>query len=236
MKQPGKVYLIPNGLSEDGFFAIPEYVKTIIGDIDCFVVENEKAARRLIIDAGFKERLNETSMKVLSKKQQELDFNSYLNPVNEGKNIGIISEAGCPAIADPGADLVRLAQQKNIQVVPLVGPSSILLALMASGLNGQSFAFHGYLPIKPPERTKKIKEIEEQSKRHRQTQLFIETPYRNNQMLETLVKNCKDSTDLCIAVNITGKDEWIKTKSIRAWKKGAPDLHKKPAVFLLLAK
>ncbi|HMR85766.1 MAG TPA: SAM-dependent methyltransferase, partial [Niabella sp.] len=157
------------------------------------------------------------------------------NKIKEGKIIGIISEAGCPGVADPGQLLIAAAQEMNATVVPLVGPSSILLALMASGMNGQQFSFTGYLPIDNQQRIKAIKELECESAKKNSTQIFIETPYRNNQMLETLLKNCQPSTMLCVAVNITGPDEWIKTTSIQQWKHLTTDLHKKPAIFLLSA-
>ena len=156
-----------------------------------------------------------------------------IQPCVEGKNIAIMSEAGCPGVADPGAVIVKLAHEKGIQVVPLVGPSSILLALMASGMNGQSFCFHGYLPIDAEERVRKIKLLEKDSITRKQTQLFIETPYRNNQLLKDLVTHCDASTRLCIACNLTLPDQFISTKKISAWKKDLPDLNKKPAVFLI---
>jgi 16S rRNA (cytidine1402-2'-O)-methyltransferase len=155
--------------------------------------------------------------------------------LKEGKNIGIISEAGCPGIADPGQSLVAIAHEMGAEVKPLVGPSSILLALMASGMNGQQFQFVGYLPIKDPERKKAITELEAESQRKKCTQIFIETPYRNNQLLDALVKTCKSSTRLCIAVDLTSSDEWIKTKMISEWKEKITDLHKRPTIFLLLA-
>jgi 16S rRNA (cytidine1402-2'-O)-methyltransferase len=153
--------------------------------------------------------------------------------VQEGKNIGIISEAGCPGIADPGQELIAIAQEMNAQVMPLVGPNSILLALMASGMNGQQFRFIGYLPIDGHNRRKAIRELEAESKKMHCTQLFIETPYRNNQLIESVLKNCKPGTKLCIAVDLTGKDEWIKTKTIADWKKEKLDIHKRPAIFFL---
>ncbi len=158
---------------------------------------------------------------------------SFRKKIKEEKTIGIISEAGCPGVADPGQQLVAIAQEMNIEVKPLVGPNSILLALMASGMNGQQFQFPGYLPIDNPERIKAIKELEAESAKKKCTQIFIETPYRNNQLMEALLKYCHPSTKLCIAVDLTGKKEWIKTKTIADWKKNKPDIHKRPAIFLL---
>jgi 16S rRNA (cytidine1402-2'-O)-methyltransferase len=162
---------------------------------------------------------------------EEIPF--FLKPAIEGKNVGIISEAGCPAVADPGAQLVKLAHEKNIKVFPLVGPSSIILALMASGMNGQNFCFHGYLPIEKNERIKKLKLLEENAKRNKQTQIFIETPYRNNQLFEDILKTCNPDTRLCIATDLTLSTEFIITKTISKWKQTKPELHKRPAVFLL---
>lgn len=157
----------------------------------------------------------------------------YLRPLEEGHPMGVISEAGCPAVADPGADVVAIAQRKNLKVVPLVGPSSIILSVMGSGFNGQSFAFHGYLPIDPSERIKRIKELEQRIYGESQTQLFIETPYRNNKMAEDILKTCRPQTKLCIAANITCEGEYIKTKTIREWKGHLPDLSKIPCIFLI---
>ena len=168
-----------------------------------------------------------------TKQSRKLKINS-LNFLKEGVNIGIISEAGCPGVADPGQILVGVAHSHNASVVPLVGPGSILLALMASGLNGQQFQFVGYLPIDNAQRVKALKSLESESSKKNCTQIFIETPYRNNQLLETILKTCMPSTKLCIAAELTSENEWVKTKSIAEWKKSLPDLHKKPAVFLLL--
>jgi 16S rRNA (cytidine1402-2'-O)-methyltransferase len=156
-----------------------------------------------------------------------------LQPLTEGKSMGVISEAGCPAVADPGADVVAIAQRKGLKVVPLVGPSSIIMSVMASGFNGQSFAFHGYLPIEPAERAKRLKQLEGRIYTEHQTQLFIETPYRNNKMVDEIMKHCKPQTKLCIAANITCEDEYIKTRTIKEWKGKVPDLSKTPCIFLL---
>jgi 16S rRNA (cytidine1402-2'-O)-methyltransferase len=156
-----------------------------------------------------------------------------LQPLTEGKSMGVISEAGCPAVADPGADVVAIAQRKGLKVVPLVGPSSIIMSVMASGFNGQSFAFHGYLPIEPAERAKRLKQLEGRIYTEHQTQLFIETPYRNNKMVDEIMKHCKPQTKLCVAANITCEDEYIKTRTIKEWKGKVPDLSKTPCIFLL---
>jgi 16S rRNA (cytidine1402-2'-O)-methyltransferase len=160
---------------------------------------------------------------------------TFRKKIREGKNIGILSEAGCPGVADPGQELIAIAQTMNVEIKPLVGPSSILLALMASGMNGQEFHFSGYLPIDDLQRTKKIRELESASAKNNCTQLFIETPYRNNQLIAAVLKNCQPGTRFCIAVDITGKNEWIRTQTIMEWKKEIPDIHKRPAIFLLHA-
>jgi 16S rRNA (cytidine1402-2'-O)-methyltransferase len=168
------------------------------------------------------------------KHNRDGNLNEFFSGLLAGRDVGLMSEAGCPGIADPGAEIVAFAHQKGIKVVPLVGPSSILLALMASGFNGQSFTFHGYLPIDKVQRSQKIKELENLSEKNKQTQLFIETPFRNNPMLEEILKTCHPNTRLCIACNLTGEDEMVQTKSIADWKKQVPDLHKKPVIFLLM--
>ncbi len=169
----------------------------------------------------------------LNKHTQSSEIPSFLKPLEKGEDVAVISEAGCPGVADPGADIVKLAHQKGISVVPLVGPSSILLSLMASGFNGQNFAFNGYLPVKSGERTKAINLLEKKAKIDQQTQIFIETPYRNNQLIADLLKTCSTSTLLCIAANITAENEFIATKKVGDWKKSVPDLHKQPAIFLI---
>lgn len=225
------VYLIPSMLHEEGMQSIPSYITAIVKQCQVFFVENERTARRylkilakeLIIDdyEWFKMETNEEASDAFRKK------------IKEGKAIGIISEAGCPGIADPGQQLIAIAHEMNVEVKPLVGPNSILLALMASGLNGQQFRFAGYLPIRDNERNKAIKDLETDSVKRNSTQIFIETPYRNNQMMEALCKNCNPSTKLCVAVDLTGQNEWIKTKTIAEWQKNRPDIHKRPAIFLL---
>jgi 16S rRNA (cytidine1402-2'-O)-methyltransferase len=169
----------------------------------------------------------------LNKHTDPKEIGSYLQPLTEGKPMGVISEAGCPAVADPGADVVAIAQRKGLKVVPLVGPSSIIMSVMGSGFNGQSFAFHGYLPIEPAERAKRLKQLETRIYTENQTQLFIETPYRNNKMVDEIMKHCKPQTKLCIAAGITCENEYIRTRTIKEWKGKVPDLSKTPCIFLL---
>jgi 16S rRNA (cytidine1402-2'-O)-methyltransferase len=233
----GKLYLLPTPLSEDAIFeSIPLYNKTIVDSLRIFVVEEIRTARRFLRKISPDFPIDDCQFYILNEHtSQSMDFNIVLQHLIEGENVGVISEAGLPCIADPGSELVALAQQKDITIVPLVGPSSITLALMASGLCGQNFAFHGYLPTDKTELSHKIRRSEQTSSSQQQTQLFIETPYRNNQLFEMLLKECKSSTYLCVACNINGKDEYIKTKTIAQWKKTSPpSLHKKPSVFGVL--
>ncbi|MBI5856355.1 MAG: SAM-dependent methyltransferase [Sphingobacteriales bacterium] len=233
----GTVYLIPSLLHEEGVNSIPFYITNAIKECDVFFVENERTARRYFKQL-WKTLLPEEQIIIDNYEWHIIADNSaavFSQKLKEGKNIGIVSEAGCPAVADPGQQLVDIAQQMNADVKPLVGPSSVLLALMASGLNGQRFQFSGYLPVKEPDRTKAIKELEAESARKHCTQIFIETPYRNNQLVDAILKICNPTTKLCIAVDITGSNEWIKTKTITDWKKHKPDIHKRPAIYLLYA-
>jgi 16S rRNA (cytidine1402-2'-O)-methyltransferase len=178
--------------------------------------------------------IDECTFYEINKRTNAAHLPLFLNPVNDGHDVAVLSEAGCPGVADPGADVVKIAHKKGIKVVPIVGPSSILLALMASGMNGQNFAFKGYLPVKPQERIKELQNLEKTIRSSRQTQIFIETPYRNNQLVSDILKSCSPSTLFCIAANITGENEFIQTKSVQEWKKaGVPDLHKQPVIFLL---
>ena len=235
MKTKGVIYLIPTTLGDTDETAdvIPVKINQIINSIDEYIVENEKSARHYLKKIGIQKPLQEIILHSLNQHTQANEISAYLNSIDLGKNIGIISEAGCPGVADPGADVVKLAHEKNIQVIPLVGPSSILLALMASGFNGQSFTFHGYLPKERSERIKKIKELEKTAKEKSQTQLFIETPYRNTHLLEDILSSCDNRTSLCIACDITLPTEFIKTKSIFEWKKEIPEINKRPAIFLI---
>lgn len=231
----GTLFLIPVPLAENASAkSFTPYLVQTINQIREYIVENEKTARRFLKEAGLTIPQSELIIHDYGKHNRDKSImNSFFNGLTAGSNVGLMSEAGCPGIADPGAEIVAMAHARNITVVPLVGPSSILLALMASGFNGQSFTFHGYLPIDKVARAKKIKELEITAERFAQTQIFIETPFRNNQIIEEILRTCKPQTRLCIACNITASDELIKTKSIHEWKKQVPDLHKKPAIFLL---
>ncbi len=233
----GTLYLIPTPLAEGVIAPLPEQTLEIIRRLKVFVVERGKTARQFIKQAEPPIPFSEMTFFELNKRTDSSDLPSFLRPaLEDGQDIGILSEAGCPGVADPGADLVALAHQQGLEVVPLTGPSSILLALMASGLNGQQFAFHGYLPIKNPERKKALNDLERQSKKERQTQIFIETPYRNDGLLSDLLSAFNAQTRLCIAADLTAPDAYIKTKTILDWKRQAPPrLHKRPAIFLILA-
>jgi 16S rRNA (cytidine1402-2'-O)-methyltransferase len=225
------VYLIPSLLQEEGMEAIPHYIITAIKECKVFFVENERTTRRYFKRLWKEMMIDDYEWYTVSDTSKVSD--TFRKKLKENKNIGIISEAGCPGVADPGQQLVDLAHQMNVEVKPLVGPNSILLALMASGMNGQQFQFHGYLPIDNHLRIKEIKNLESESAKKKCTQIFIETPYRNNQLIEAMLANCHPSTKLCIAVDLTGAKEWIKTKTIADWQKGKPDIHKRPAIFLL---
>lgn len=231
---PGTLYLIPTPLGEgDINWMIPVAVKQCIAGLGHYIVEHPKTARQFLKKIDTILPLQKIRMQVLNEHTQLKEFANLLEPLLAGNDIGLLSEAGCPAVADPGAGLVRLAHQKNLRVVPLVGPSSILLALMASGLNGQRFVFHGYLPIEKNKRAGKIIELEKDSIARDQTQIFIETPYRNQRLLESIALTCRNDTSLCIACNLTLADEYISTKTIQEWKRAFPDLREKPAIFLL---
>ena len=235
-----KVYLIPCVIDEKAFHTIPAYITDAVKECQVFFAENERTARRYLkqlwkIYLPGQEIIIDNYEWFTIHKAEGNVRSAFIQKLKEGKNVGIISEAGCPGVADPGQLLVHAAQEINVEVKPLIGPSSILLALMASGMNGQQFQFVGYLPIDNHERAKAIKELETESKKKSCTQIFIETPYRNNQLIEILLKTCQPSTRLCIAVDITGDNEWIKTKTIGEWKKSIPDIHKRPAIFILYA-
>lgn len=228
------LYLIPVTLGETSVEQVlPTYNKEIILQIKYFIVENIRSARRFLKKVESSINIDELTFYELNKHTKPEDIENYLNPMVNGFHVGIISEAGCPAIADPGSDIVAIAQKKNYKVVPLVGPSSILLSLMASGFNGQGFAFQGYLPIDGSERIKKIKQLENLIHHEHQTQIFIETPYRNQKLAEDIIKHCTPSTKLCIAMNITCKNEYIRTLSVKQWAKQLPDMAKQLCIFLL---
>ena len=230
----GKLYLIPTTLGEtEPLEVMPFSVKKVVELIDHYIVENEKSARRFIKKITPKKSQPSLTMMNLDKYADELETRTYLDVCESGISVGLLSEAGVPAVADPGATIVKLAHEKGIQVVPLVGPSSILLAMMASGMNGQNFAFNGYLPIDKMERKKAIKELERISKDRQQSQIFIETPYRNEKMFSDLKATLTPGTRLCIAADITLPEEYIKTLPIAEWKKQQPDLHKRPTIFII---
>jgi 16S rRNA (cytidine1402-2'-O)-methyltransferase len=229
----GTLYLIPVPLAENAAAkSFTPYLTETINQISEYIVENSKTARRFLKEAGLQIPQSELIVHDYGKHNRE-NLAEFFTGLLKGKDVGLMSEAGCPGIADPGADIVAYAHQKGIKVVPLVGPSSIMLALMASGFNGQSFTFHGYLPIDKVQRSQKIKELENLAEKNNQTQLFIETPFRNNPMLEEILRSCKPQTKLCIACNLTADDEMVQTKSIAEWNKQVPELHKKPVIFLL---
>lgn len=234
MPSKGIVYLVPSLLDDAGIEGIPPAIVTAVKDCQVFFVENERTARRYLKRIWKEMVIDDHKWFTIHKAEEEVQH-AFRETLNQGKNIGIISEAGCPGVADPGQLLVAVAQEMNAMVKPLAGPSSILLALMASGMNGQQFQFTGYLPIDNQQRTKTIKELEAESQKKKCTQIFIETPYRNNQLIETVLKTCKPSTRFCIAADLTGPGEWISTKTIGEWKKEKVDIHKRPAIFLLLA-
>jgi 16S rRNA (cytidine1402-2'-O)-methyltransferase len=230
----GKLYLIPSFLSESPYTKVfPADNIKIIESLDEFIVEEIRTARRFLRKIGFIKSYDEVEFHILNEHTELSLVPEFLNNINIGKNIGLLSEAGTPCIADPGAEIVKSAHYKKIEVVPLIGPSSILLALMASGFNGQNFAFHGYLPIDKKERIRTLRVLEQNVYKLNQTQIFIETPYRNNQMLRSIIENCSKETLLCLACNITAQYEKINTKTIAEWKISIPDLHKKPVVFLI---
>ncbi len=228
------IYLIPSFLSDDAVETIPPYVMEALKKCQVIFAEDERTARRFLKKMDKEIVIDNFEWYAIHKAEEE-QVNNFKQKIKEGKNIAIISEAGCPGIADPGQILINQAQKLNVVIKPLVGPSSILLALMASGFNGQHFSFHGYLPIDNLERNKKIKQLEEESAKRICTQIFIETPYRNNKLFENILQICKPETQVCIACELTSANENIKTKTIENWKKEKIDLHKKPVIFLLLA-
>ncbi len=228
------LYLIPVTLGETPIEQVlPSYNKEIILEIRHFIVEDVRSARRFLKKVERTIDIDTLTFVTLNKHTSPEEIAGMLRPLENGMPMGVISEAGCPAVADPGADVVAIAQRKGLRVIPLVGPSSIILSVMASGFNGQSFAFHGYLPIEGNERVKHLKELENRIYNEHQTQLFIETPYRNNKLLDDILKTCRPQTKLCIASNITCPDESICTKSVQEWRKQIPHLDKVPSIFLL---
>jgi 16S rRNA (cytidine1402-2'-O)-methyltransferase len=231
---PSTVYLIPTVLSEGQTDCLPAYVLDVIKSCSVFFVENERTARRFVKVLWKEMVIDDYEWFNMKEVNQEVS-SVFKRKVMEEKTIGIISEAGCPGVADPGQQLVEIAQQMKVRIKPLVGPNSILLALMASGMNGQQFQFVGYLPIDAGERVKTIRQLESESRQKNCTQIFIETPYRNNQLLETLVKSLQGQTKICVAVDLTSPSEMVQTKTAQQWKTAMPQLHKRPAIFLVYA-
>ncbi|RBA29331.1 SAM-dependent methyltransferase [Flavobacterium tibetense] len=230
----GKLYLIPTTLGEmNPEDVMPQTIKRSIDFIDDYIVENDKTARKFIKSIAPDKKQAELRLSLLNKHTEVADYQNMIQPLLEGRNIGLMSEAGCPGIADPGAVIVKLAHEKGIQVVPLVGPSSILLAIMASGMNGQSFTFNGYLPIDASEKKSTLKQLERISFEKNQSQLFIETPYRNNKIFEDMLATLQPNTHICVACDITLPTEFIKTLTVNDWKKNKVDLHKRPCIFII---
>ena len=230
----GKLYLIPTSLGDGApLETIPISIKKIIESIDVYIVENEKSARRFIKAVSSGKSQSSLTLFTLNKFTDPLEIPLYLEECYKGNNIGLLSDAGCPAVADPGAEVVKIAHEKNIKTIPLVGPSSILLAMMSSGMNGQNFAFNGYLPIEKVERKSKMKQLEKRSFDENQSQLFIETPYRNNSVLEDLYKTLNSDTKICVACDLTLPTEYIKTQTAKQWKHSKLDFHKRPAIFII---
>lgn len=232
----GKLFMIPNLLGDQAALEVlPLSIRKVIESIDHYIVENEKIARRFIKTISPKKSQDKLHIHKLNKFTSELEIPEFLNACHEGYDVGLISDAGCPGVADPGAVIVDLAHKNKIDVIPLVGPSSILLGLMASGLNGQSFAFNGYLPIEKADRKRELKKLENRSRQENQTQIFIETPYRNNQFIDDMCKILHPQTKLCIAVDLTTDEEYVKTKPIKEWCHRRIDIHKRPAIYFILA-
>jgi len=230
----GILYLIPTRLGDNPpLEVLPLSIMKVVDNTQYFIAENEKIARRFIKRIAPKKSQSKLTIFTLNKYTDDKDLPTFLNPCFNGKSLGLLSDAGCPAIADPGAKIVKLAHEQKIQVVPLVGPSSILLALMASGMNGQNFAFNGYLPIDKAERKSEIKRLERLSYERNQSQVFMETPYRNNKLIEDLCTYLNQNTRLCVASDITLSTEYIITKPIQQWKQEKVDIHKKPTIFII---
>lgn len=235
---PGKLYLIPTPLAEGDFNRyFPQFNADIINQIDVYIVEELRTARRFLRYAGIQKKIDELQFFELNEHTQGVELNEFLQPCLEGKNVGLMSEAGVPCVADPGNVVVAKAHQLEIEVVPLIGPSSIILSLMGSGLNGQNFTFHGYLPVEPYDREKKLASIESYAIKTGQTQIFIETPYRNQRMIASICKVCQPATRLCVAAGITGENQFILTKSVSKWRKYFENeqhqIGKVPCIFLI---
>ena len=234
-KPYGKIYMLPCPISEGNpYDVLPEANRAVMAQIDYFVVENVRSARRFLSAAKIGRTIEELEFAECNEHTSQMDIEPLLKPVLEGRDCGIISEAGLPGVADPGADVVALAQRKGIEIVPLVGPSSILMALMASGQNGQSFAFNGYLPVKPAERAKALKMFERRALSERQSQIFIEAPYRNDKLFADMLAVLAPAVRLTVAVDITSPEQSIRTLSVAEWKRvPKPDMHKKPTIFII---
>jgi 16S rRNA (cytidine1402-2'-O)-methyltransferase len=234
MNEKGRLFLIPVTLGEiSPLEVLPLSVKKVVEMVDHYIVENEKTARKFIKSICPAKAQPSLHFSTINKFTETSELPAFLQACLEGKNMGLMSEAGVPGIADPGADVIAIAHEKGIRVQPLVGPSSILMAMMSSGLNGQNFAFNGYLPIDKQDRRKKIKDLESLSTKQQQSQSFIETPYRNNKMLEELLLSLSNTTKICVACDISLPTEFIKTLTVDLWKKQIPDLHKRPAIFII---
>lgn len=228
------MYLIPTRIGDNPpLEVLPLSIKKVVEDTDYFIVENEKSARRFIKRISPKKSQQNLKISLLNKFTDSSEIPSFLEPCLQGDHVGLLSEAGCPAIADPGSEVVRLAHEMNIKVVPLVGPSSIILAMMSSGMNGQNFAFNGYLPIDKTERKQELKRLERLSYDNNQSQIFIETPYRNNQMLEDMIKTLGKNTRICVAADLSLPSEYIRTRTTEEWRHSEVDLHKRPTIFII---
>lgn len=230
----GKLYLIPSTIGDSRVDRVlPPVINSVINKVSHYIVENERTARRFLIKAGIKQSIDDLKFFILNKHTSKEEISDFIEPLKKGTDMGVISEAGLPAIADPGSEIVKMVHLAGAKVVPLTGPSSIFLALMASGLNGQNFAFNGYLPIKKHERVQKIKFYEQRSRQEKQSQIFIEAPYRNQQLFHDIIESCNKNSRLCIATDITLDSEFIKTQTMEKWKRNIPELHKRPCIFIL---
>jgi 16S rRNA (cytidine1402-2'-O)-methyltransferase len=230
----GTLYLLPTTLGKSNLhYVLPDYNFSVMNQLTHFIVEDIRSARRFLKKVNSDFNIDELTFLTLNEQTSDMELPALLQPLKEGHDVGVLSEAGCPAVADPGAAIVQLAQAAGIRIVPLVGPSSLLMALMASGFNGQNFAFVGYLPIASQERTKALKLLEKKAVTEHQTQIFIETPYRNHKLMEEMVGTLLPTTNLCVAVDVSLPSEWIRTHNMATWKKQMPDIQKRPAVFFI---